>query len=375
MYRHWLSRAAVPVAAAGLVLTGVLPAQASTGWRLFTTVSITDRQVVLYGVAATSPNHAWAVGSSQSLTSLSFRPVVEHWTGSAWRRNKLPSSVRDTLGTAGQLNAVGAASKSNMWAFDTRGHWLHWNGTQWTAGRLPEPTSGTGRPLIRSVKVFSGSNAWAVGSYINTTTSSPAPYAAHFNGSGWHIKFVPGAGIMSASAVSSSDIWGVIDNRYGTGASYSVVRWNGTSWQTATAPSLPSGGFLRTILARSDGNVWVGGVQPTGAGLAAHWNGTTWTVVDLPPISTMGVDDLLTLTRDGTGGMWALGVCDCGPAYRLWHESGGKWLGPYLPSISGDPQWVTDLAYVPRTTSVWGVGGRYINGTGQGMILLYGSVP
>jgi hypothetical protein len=352
--------------APGLPVAGApagTPATAPPGWRLFHTIAISGRQPSLDAVSATNAGHAWAVGAT-GLTD--DGPLVERWSDGTWHTASLPKTALTALSG---LRAVGGGA-TNMWAFDSQARWLHWNGQHWSVGTLPKAVDAGAPDTIRSVTVFSHTDAWAFGA-----DDEFSPYAAHFNGSAWKVVSVPSAGLMSASAVSSTDIWGLVNDREDlSGAPFQIVRWNGKSWRDAPGPDQSLGTFS-SIYAHNNHDVWLGGVAPDGAGLAAHWTGTSWHVAKLPPVATFGTDDLSILTPDGGGGLWALASCDCGPAWRLWHETGGKWSGPILPRISGDITALGGIAWVPQTASVWGVGLRVLGSSRQGMILLDGKVP
>lgn len=63
------------------------------------------------GVAAISPDDAWVVGQSQRFATGSFKPLTEHWDGTAWTLVPAPFP-----GTSGRLFAVGAVDATNVWA-------------------------------------------------------------------------------------------------------------------------------------------------------------------------------------------------------------------------------------------------------------------
>jgi hypothetical protein len=82
----------------------------------------------------------------------------------------------------------------------------------------PSPTSN----LLKGVSAVSGSNAWAVGSYNDTTTGASKTLVLHWNGTAWSkVKSPSPSSLFSeldgVSAVSGSDAWAV--GRY----------WNGTA--------------------------------------------------------------------------------------------------------------------------------------------------
>jgi hypothetical protein len=378
LFRRVLFRPAALVLAAGMLpvlaagtATGAAAARANAagppGWRLFRTVTIPGQVPSLGAVSATNAGNGWAVGSGGATEA---GPLAERWSSGAWRTASLPKTALSALGG---LTTVGGGA-TNMWAFDSQARWLHWNGQHWSVGTLPARVGFGTASIIQSALVFSHTDAWAIGE-----DSSERPYTAHFDGSTWkYVKMSDGVGPMSASAVSPTDIWGLVDNNLGgSGPPFFIARWNGKAWRNAPAPDdAPFESSLTSIYAHNDHDVWAGGVAPDGRGLAAHWTGTSWHITKLPAVPGSSTDDLQVLTPDGSGGLWALASCDCdSAAWRLWHETGGKWSGPTLPQISGDSVTATDIAWVPGTASVWGAGTRTLGSSNQGMILLDGNVP
>jgi hypothetical protein len=124
----------------------------------------------LYGVAATSPTNAWAVGNSgaSGVTGL-----IEHWNGKAWKVQKSP--------TLGPLFGVTATSSTNAWAvgyYNQRQVILHWNGKAWKVQKSPHV--GHSDNILKGVAASSSKNAWAVG-YSGRYRS----LAMHWNGTAW----------------------------------------------------------------------------------------------------------------------------------------------------------------------------------------------
>jgi hypothetical protein len=141
---------------------------------------------------------AWAVGYYQD-SAATFKTLVLHWTGSAWRQASAPPVA--TLGT--QLSAVTSVSSRDSWAvgqYDTASNFdhpliLHWNGSTWSRPKLP--------PLKQNVYVLHGvaataSDVWAVGlgPCVGPSINCPSKVLTmHLTSGGW--KVVPGVSVAS----------------------------------------------------------------------------------------------------------------------------------------------------------------------------------
>jgi hypothetical protein len=386
MRRAMIRRSLIMLPATALGLTsGLVPAHAAgtPGWRTLATVSQPSLETALFGVATAGPRHAWAVGFASPSGGTTPVPVVRSWNGSAWSPVTLPAGVVSTLGRSGPplLDTTAASGPGNVWAFTLSGGWLHNNGTAWKAGTL-----GRGRALVQASLVTAKSTVWAFGATVSATGF--APYAAVKSGThAWKRTPVPGKGtIAGASAVSAGDIWAVLGN--GTlGISRSaggLVHWHGGRWHSV--PGLPASlrnRSLGAVLARSDQNVWVGGAvrnsQNGTTEAVGHWNGHRWTVVKLRAAATTADFRIGAMVTDGSGGIWALGLCAAtkcpnGAASRLWHETGGRWHGPVEPKLASRPSVLVSLAAVAK--SVWGVGiVRAGKNSANGLIALWGPIP
>src|SRR5205823_2852052 len=137
----------------------------------------------LWGVAATSPTNAWAVGSYKA--RVGKRTLILHWNGTAWKRQPNPSP-----GSTGpyypELRGVAATSSTNAWAVGSYYNGTaeltlveHWNGTAWKVQPSPNP-GGTGlnnHNFLYGVAATSATNSWAVGSVI-----------LHWNGKAWKVQ-------------------------------------------------------------------------------------------------------------------------------------------------------------------------------------------
>ena len=130
----------------------------------------------LRGVAATSVNNAWAVGSSTGA-------LIERWTGTAW------TVVHGPALAMGALEGVTARSDTSAWAVGinlarSQGQRTvieRWNGTSWAL--VPSPAMGS----LASVTATSARNAWAVGSFTGSATG----IIERWDGSSWTCMSAP----------------------------------------------------------------------------------------------------------------------------------------------------------------------------------------
>jgi hypothetical protein len=176
----------------------------------------------LNGVAAASAASAWAVGSYTSpVTGLSL-PLIEHWDGHAWTLVPSPA-IRG--GTA--LNGVAAASPDSAWAVGEGGLIEHWDGRAWT--RVPSPDLAVGGTL-NGVAAVSAASAWAVGRSLRPG-HPPTTLIEHWDGRAWTLVPSPAAGDLTAVTAASPDsAWAVGSSSVGGGGTAVIEHWDGKAW-------------------------------------------------------------------------------------------------------------------------------------------------
>ncbi len=390
---------AVVLSGSAIALTAaMLPAQASTaGWRVSAEFATRGHVNVILGVDAVSARDAWATGISGNDKKFTFQALLRHWTGTSWHSVTLPARLaRKWNGGAPIFTQVAASSARDVWFLSgtQRGGYLHLSGTRWSTGRLPGAGASLGNPLvIAAAKDFGTDNAWAFGAKVNlgSSTSKTVPYAAHFNGRSWSRQVVPGKGAVAAvSVVSPRSIWAVIGPYWATdpgsaqGATTPLVlHWTPASgWrQAAVQPSLPAGASLTSVVALPGGAVWIGGSLKNSASgttaFAATWStgAPAWKVARLGGASA-GKWGMSEMAPDGRGGAWGVSFASNvkGQPERLWHLAGATWSAD-KPSF-GKHLWILEqLAAVPGTGSVWGVGAVKAGKSEDGLIAIDGPTP
>src|SRR5215471_17112211 len=176
--------------------------------------SSSDNQ--LFSVAATAAANAWAVGSYASGSA--EQTLIVRWNGAAWKRVPSPDP---SASLNNELFGVAASSPDNAWAFGefisphtpgTGANTLivHWNGTAWK--RVPSPNPGMpGFATLSGMTVTSAANAWAVGGYINDSGNGKT-LILHWTGTAWQQVPSPSPGpsaLNGVAATSSTNIWAV----------------------------------------------------------------------------------------------------------------------------------------------------------------------
>jgi hypothetical protein len=277
----------------------------------------------LVGVAATSPTNVWAVGDSYNGTV--FRPLVEHWNGKAWKVQPSPNpgGSADSNG----LLSVAATSATNAWAVgfhDTSSSYQtlveHWNGKIWKVQRSANP--GSYANVLEGVAATSPTNAWAVGGF-GTAIGEGENLAEHWNGTAWQSKTAPNLGnpnsLRGVAATSPTNAWAVGTASFGTNESQTLIeQWDGSFWNFQKSPN-PGGATgqnaLTGVAATSSTNAWaVGDYGAFTKTLVEHWNGTAWKVQ--PSANPTPYNTLSAVAATSATNAWAVGTSSKGSAVQ-----------------------------------------------------------
>ncbi len=252
------------------------------------------RSAGIAGIAAIASNDVWAVGSQWPGPDdqLPSQPVVERWDGARWQivsSPPLPPTTNQHNG--GSLSAVTRIpGTTQLWAV---GRWQEavsmnpgkplierWNGTAWQIVPSPALPSGAMGGGWSGVVALSATNAWAVGSFVVKNPMDHHPLIAHWDGTSWqNVVADPNAygSLGDVAAAGAHDVRAAGSLITGPGASSGnghavplIEQWNGTSWQIATTPELPSGALFQGLNIATDGagNYWAVGsyLKATGTG-------------------------------------------------------------------------------------------------------------
>ena len=347
-----LGIAAVLTAAATLAGAAV-PAQAATpGWRqVFSKHYGAAGDYSIYGaVVAPSRSSAWMLGGADESggNGTTQRALAVHWNGHAWSSTFL-------LPATSYVIAASADSATDVWAVTFLGGYiLHWNGSKWLVAKHL-----TGGGELTGVIALSPTDVWVFGGSGYTAGLG----TWHYNGTTWQ-QWMSGnaVGLQRGSALSATSIWAV----GGTQAPDSAIEhFNGTSWQAVGAPAL-AGLQFNDIRALSSTNVWAAAIANGGSGPAylVHFNGASWARIQVP-WSGLQVN---SPTPDGLGGLWLTGRTTNGIGYFIHRGAGGTWSAF---AANGLP---LELARIPGTNALWGVGSKLATTNGSAVIWAYGTV-
>jgi hypothetical protein len=264
----------------------------------------------LNGVAASSPDDAWAVGFSGE------RPLILHWDGKSWQQTA--NGIREKHSP---LGGVAVTSATDAWAVGTtparagltKTLIVHWNGRHWM--QMPSPNGDHQQiNVLNSVTASSARDAWAVGLSEGETEES---LVLHWNGRSWKrtAGLEPGddSSLNAVAARTARDVWAVGNTHSAHRDSFQtfIERWNGTRWKRVASPT-PAGnrGIIMTgVAAASAGRAWAVGwyltKQQTTQLFMERWNGAAWRQVSGPDPSDTNDQFGGIATRDGN--TWAVG--------------------------------------------------------------------
>jgi hypothetical protein len=338
-----------------MMLSMAVPVQAApvTGWRQFFRqhYGAPANFSVYEAVVASGKSDAWAFGGTNlnGGTAPVGTPVAERWNGRTWRGSALPRGLHDTI------IAASAPSATDVWAVTHFGGYvLHWNGARWSlAKRLP----GAGQ--LTGVTALSATDVWVFGGggFIGGLGTW------HFNGRTWRQWKGSASGLERGSAVSPSDIWATGGM---TTPENTILHFNGRAWRPVTAKAL-SGLQFQDIRAFSRTNVWASATPATGnvlPGFLVHFNGAQWTRIRIPWRVLADA-----LAPDGRGGIWVAALGLTNQPYVLHRTASGRWSRTPVSTF------LLDLALIPDTTSLWGVGAVSKRTAGaDALIWAYGKV-
>lgn len=328
------------------------------GWSIIPSPIGTNN--VLAGVAATSTNDAWAVGTNGNGSI--DETLIEHWDGANWSIMSSPNP-----GTAlNQLLAVSATSTSDAWAVGNSWYLIgnnksplieHWDGTSWNV--VPSPGAGS-ENLLTGVTALSPSDVWAVGYFSNNNNPSQT-LIEHWDGTSWSIISSPNPNtydfLQGVTALSPSDVWAVGASADSVSRQTLIEHWDGTSWSVVASPNpdLKSNELEAITSVPGTSQLWaVGDYGYKGNNLTEHWDGTSWSVVPSPNPEPSQASYLRGVAALSENNIWAVGFYIRNHDRTLLeHWDGTQWtVVPSKPRYEG----FQGVAQVPGTSQAWAVG-------------------
>jgi hypothetical protein len=371
-----------PMATPTLVNTNT-PNPCPPVWSVVTSPNPTSSDT-LYGVSAVSANDVWAVGNhgdgngSQTLTM--------HWDGTQWTAVTSPGPGS----FANYLYGVVAVSANNVWAVGTYENGIggpyqtltmHWDGTQWSV--VPSPNRGSYTNILRGIVAGSANDVWAVGYYMNSSSSPAQTLIVHGIGMQWDVVSSPNHVnnyLYGVTAVPSDKMWAVgayvdVSSHYQT----LTIFWNGVEWWPSTSPNPGSlENSLSGVAAVSSTDVWAVGYQTNAPlprqTLIEHWNGSAWSVAPSPNPSVL--NELNGVAAVSANDVWAVGGSR-GPSPAseqtlTMHWDGTQWSVVPSPNLGTFTNILNGVAAV-SANDVWAVGKHVDSNSGldQTLVLRY----
>jgi len=220
-------------------------------------------------LAAVAADDAWAVGGTPS-----GQPLILHWNGQSWARVASPAPAAGDY-----LTGVAATSSDDAWAIGTgakanTGFIEHWDGKAWKLMSQGPPGA-----TLTGIAVLNAGDAWAVGS-----VQPGKALIMRWNGQSWSqvpVPAVPGGADLDSVAVAAPDEALAVGS---TSAGRPVsMRWNGQAWlqvpvsisAVSTMPAANTAGLVSA--AAAGGSVWAAGTRGFGGGgVVLRWDGTSW---------------------------------------------------------------------------------------------------
>jgi hypothetical protein len=354
-----LAGAALCLAAAGGAVASpaaiAAPSSPAPGWHIARVVS-EKYDADLLTLAAVSKTDAWAFGQNSSGRAAALR-----WNGSAWKGAALPKGLSRPA-------YVSATGPDNVWAGGSEciggppgpdvfeAYVTRWNGHRWRTSRW-KTAAYCGAAMVTT----GPRNGWLIGD----------EQALHFTGRSWQKVSLGNVGqAQSAVAVSADNIW-VFTERYNeqhpARSKTFFLHWNGQRWDTVRLPALtlPKGGSIYPLDMAQAGprSIWaIANVTPGNSiPLLLHYNGSAWRSVRVPYPG----QQLLAVTPDGRGGVWATMMGPLSGNYSIVHYLGGKWTSQPvptagLPGLTGNPGFdLYAISLVPGTRDVLATGDTF----------------
>lgn len=290
-----------------------------------------------YSEIVTAGRALWAFGGTNPGGQGS--PVALIRVGQSWHVSRLPAGLTNFI------SAASAPDASDIWAISGYGRYaLHWDGKRWQVAKR-----WSGQGALSGVTAISHRDVWVFGTSaagVHTTGTW------HFNGRSWVAVKAAGRDIYRASAVSARDIWAIAAGRRGD----SIERLGKQGWRRIHTGRVLAGVRWNDILAESQHNVWILGDDASRLGsgrlVLAHWNGRHWTRIDTSLDAWAG-----QLASAGPGRLVATatssGLLADGLIVQMTSQGHLTWSTIASSLGSG----VSDVAFAPRTHTLWASGG------------------
>ena len=129
------------------------------------------------------------------------------------------------------------------------------------------PTTA-GPSVLNAVAARTASDAWAVGSYDNSSITYTL--IEHWDGSAWTVVPSPnvstvGTSLTAVVALAADDAWavGAARSDYSGNGAVVIMHWDGSAWRIVAAPAPGASSQLTGLVALAANNIWAVGSYST----------------------------------------------------------------------------------------------------------------
>jgi hypothetical protein len=276
-------------------------------------------------------------------------------------------------------------SASDAWAVGTYynttvGHLQtlaeHWDGTSWTV--VATPNVGSFANLFNAVVANSTRDVWAFG-FTGNGSGIRATLTEHWDGSTWTVVPSPNISgtdntLTSGVANTSTNVWAGGAYNCQTGSCQTLIeRWNGTKWKIIPSPNNNNlSNPINAMASNGRNDMWAIGDWYTGSTfdtLAEHWNGASWSIVTSPNTAFTA---LIGATALNTSDVWAVGYYLNGSIYQPYsmNWNGSVWTTVFPAPVTTSGGYLTATAKIPGSTNVWAVGASFNPNTSPHLTLI-----
>ncbi|MPY58163.1 hypothetical protein [Streptomyces spongiae] len=340
---------------------------------------IFDGSARLTDMAVVAEDDIWAYGDRRRADGTSD-PFLLRYDGEDWREQPVQEAIGMDAPQA-ELTAVGSGE---VWLTVPGGptgtlggtRIVRWDGTRWSP-LDPAPSAPVG-----DIKAFGPDDVW---------TTADEGRVQHWDGTRWTVTRLPADGIGSLDGTATDDLWavghrdtGALDDDDLGESEYTqpvAVHWDGRTWTRTETPEYhfpepvppEPGASLGDVVALAEDDVRAYGIhsfnhgevedEPDDEAVRLRWDGERWAE---QPAAPGQCAERVPVLGDGSGGLflngnWYLaedGTCTKITRSRLPNEGGVR-------STSRQLLWVGELARVPGSDEVVGVGYVQVNQSGN----------
>lgn len=342
---------------------------------------VLDGSASLGDMAVVAEDDIWASGVRQDTAWGRRQLFLLRYDGEDWREQPTPAGIGGDAQDI-RLDAVGSGE---VWLTASSGYGAgeqtriaRWDGTSWTSlGSVPN-----GR--VVDLKAFAPDDVWAL---------VGANEAAHWDGTRWTTTRPPAHGLASLDGTAPDDLWAVGYRDTGGGdderageteyTQPAAVHWDGRTWKAVETPEYhfpepvppEPGASLSLVVALAADDVRAygshtfnhgeGGDEPDDEAVRIRWDGRAWVRQEAAAgecaerVPVLG-DGAKGMFLDGNRYLAADGTCVKITRSRLPNEGGVR-------ADSRQSLWLDELARLPGTDRVIGVGHVQVNQSGNPM--------